>query len=215
MSSKEAAHPESLWEVGRRQAVHESCSLRRKIITGVGSGTSLALALLALAFTSESREGVRSSSTSSLEEASHMRWDPRHVLVQAPGLTVFEARAMHSLAQQKQWANLFTRRRTASSMLQQVPAAVSASGRARLAKAREGMLAGNSWQTEEGDWIDRSSPDDPASINVRQVYEYVPNADGRRMSDGHGAKMWNDLQRSDFLQKPSMATYPVSESLVY
>ena len=226
-----SAEASQLVWIGRMREGHEWGRGLSALLCG------LLIALAAIVATGKGGGGARGegglggglSVQTSLEQMP-MRWSPADVTVQKPGLSVHEARATLALSQQKRWAQLFGNGDGRPMVLPPdvALAAVSASGKARLGRAlkratelaqqsrpaRLQVLAANGspsaegWRTEEGDYANESSEDEPVDMPSRQVYEYIARPHGGRMSVDEGAREWDRLQRHYTSAQPSMSTYP-------
>jgi hypothetical protein len=66
-------------------------------------------------------------------------------------------------------------------------------------------------RTQALDYIEskpRSDTRHPGDMNVYQTYEYYPRPEGRGMTDYHGHRLWDEMQKDYRAQHPSATTYP-------
>ena len=54
----------------------------------------------------------------------------------------------------------------------------------------------------------RSDTRHPGDMDVYQTYEYYPRPEGRGMTDYHGHRLWDEMQKDYRAQHPSATTYP-------
>ena len=54
----------------------------------------------------------------------------------------------------------------------------------------------------------RSDTRHPGDMDVYQTYEYYPRPEGRGMTDYHGHRLWDEMQKDYRAQHPSETTYP-------